>query len=112
DRAELADRLVGPGEVAGHDVGRPAELAQGVVQLLGGLLRLGPGPLVGFRTVIAGPEYADLLHGKTSLSRSRIAHRVARPTVLPSILYPRSSIFDPRSSAVKLRSRSSRRTNS
>src|SRR5262249_14232973 len=65
--AELADRLVGPGEVAGHDVGRPAELAQGVLQLLGGLLHLGPGPLVGFRAVVAGPEYADLFHGYTSL---------------------------------------------
>ena len=44
DRAELGDRLVGPGQEALDHVGRPAELLQGRDQLPGRLLRPAAGP--------------------------------------------------------------------
>src|SRR5207247_2932993 len=63
DRPELADGLVGSSEEAGNEVRGASEFAQGGLQLLGGLVDLGAGPLVGLGAVIAGPKHRDFLHG-------------------------------------------------
>ncbi len=63
ERAEFADGLVGPCQKAGHDIGSAAEFAEGLLQLLGRLVRLRPRPFVGLGAIIAGPENADLFHG-------------------------------------------------